>query len=168
MILSVLKTWNKFDRMLFLLIASLAFGGYGGALQASRILTILFFPSLIQKLNLSSLPIRGLKGFIIFLILYVFCSYIWTPDKTEGLKALVYYPIHLSLFLEIFVFSTKAAFPFKTIPFAWMTGFACLGVIAVWEILTDSHLSITRFESDTLMNNGSGEIRLKTLLLVRS
>ena len=161
MLFNKFKDCNKYDIMLFTLIASLAFGVIGGALQVPRLLTLLFIPALHKTIDVDSLGIKGLKGFLAFFVFFMAISFIWTPDKAQGVKEFVYYPVHICLFLEILSFARYANNPFCSISFGWIIGFASLAFIAVQEILTDVHLDTSKTDSDTYMNNGSGELLLK-------
>jgi len=161
MLIQLFGYFNKYDRMIFLLIASLAFGQLGGAFQVSRILAILFIPPLFTIIDINSLGISGLKNFLIFFLLFLGLSIIWTPDKTEGAKALVYYPVHICLFLEILTFSRFASNPFKSIALGWIVGFSLLSIIAFQELRYDIHLSISKTGSESYVNYGDGIVMLR-------
>lgn len=151
--------YNKYDIYIFLLIASLAFGGIGGALTIVRLLGIILFPSLMIAYNYSKSYIR--PYLICFSLFYVYCvfSLIWTPDKVEGLKQLVYYPIHFIIFIEILAFSRLARKPLSSISYGWLTAVCITFPVAIWEFATDHHLSTSRYGYEGIrMANIGGDI----------
>lgn len=139
---------NKYDAFIFVLIASLLFGCLGGALMLVRVLTILFIPVLIFKYRFCRDYVQ--KYSLVFILFYIFCliSLLWTADIKEAWKELVYYPVHLLLFLEILVFSRFAKNPLKSISTGWLIGVGLTLVVAVWEIVTSNHLPTSMFEAE--------------------
>lgn len=143
---------NKYDRLLVLLVLSLFFGGIGGSLQAPRILAVLFLPFLVGKVRKCKC-IKSILVFFVFFIFYCLFSLLWTPDRTEGLKEIVYYIVHFILFTEIIVFSFYARDPLKSLSKGWAFVVFFLSLIVAWELATGNHLSMAR-EEDLSMNIG--------------
>ena len=143
---------NKYDRLLVLLVLSLFFGGIGGSLQAPRILAVLFLPFLVGKVRKCKC-IKSILVFFVFFIFYCLFSLLWTPDRTEGLKEVVYYIVHFILFTEIIVFSLYATDPLKSLSIGWAFVVFFLSLIVAWELATGNHLSMAR-EDDLSMNIG--------------
>lgn len=147
--------YNKYDIYLFLLISSLATGGIGGSLLLPRILTLVFLPHffVLQK----DVARRNVLIIITLLLcyLYLLISYFWTLDTEQGAKDLIYYLIHFITFVEIVFFAEKATNPVKFISIGWTVAFFLTSYIALWEILTDNHLSIVRFDEDVYLHDGS-------------
>lgn len=140
-----MKDWNKYDKILFILVLFLGFGNIGGALAPTRILAIIFLPQLIVKWKSS----RFIKSFFsFFVVFYGFCliSIVWTPDPEQGIKELVYYPIHFIYFFEIIVFSKYANNPLKSLSWGWTMMIFFCSFIAIWELTTDQHLSFANEE----------------------
>ena len=54
------------------------------------------------------------------------------------------------------VFSKKASKPLSTISMAFMIAFLITSVVGLWELITDNHLHLSKFQEDTTVNNGSG------------
>lgn len=148
--------WNKYDKYLFVLILFIMFGNIGGALTPSRPLALLLAPAMIKKWK----DCKYVQHFFTFFVLfYLFClfSILWTPDRTQGFKELVYYPIHILYFFELLVFAKYANHPLKSLAWGWtMVIFLC-SFVALWELLTDNHLSMAVQEEDEVANIG-GEI----------
>ncbi len=152
------KEFNKYDAYLFLLTFSLIFGNLGGALMVVRVLAILFFFSFIKNT-------RSCNGFIgkyykCFVFFYIFClvSILWTSNREEGVKELMYFLVHFILFLEILVFSRLANNSLKSISMGWLIGVGITLCIAIWEITTGSHLSISLIDAEEQVLNVSGVI----------
>ncbi len=148
-----MRDWNKYDKILFFLVLFLGFGNIGGALAPTRILAIVFLPQLIAKWKTCGF-IRPLFSF--FVIFYAFClvSIVWTPDPGQGIKELVYYPIHFIYFFEIIVFSKYANNPLKSLSWGWAMMIFICSFIAIWELTTDQHLSFANEEGGELSNLG--------------
>ena len=145
---------NKYDKMIVLLLTSMAFGNIGGALQVSRLLTILFIPFLVKK---SSILRRGYNNywqFFVFFIGYCLLSLIWTPDKSDGFIHLIYFIIHFLFFFEILIFSNLTENATDSITKGWMFSVSLTLIVALWEIITDNHLSLSAHESERMINTG--------------
>lgn len=150
--------YNKFDRYLFLLIATLASGGIGGSLQISRVLAVLFLPALLSQKSQCRYFTNDLFNFIVLFCMFATFSLLWSEARNEGFKFVLYFYIHFILFAEIIVFARFANNPLKTISWAWVT-FVCLcSVISIWEICTDNHLAMSRDSSDLTRNIGDNII----------
>lgn len=150
--MKVIEKTNVYDKLLLFLVFLTGFGGIGGSLQFVRVAAILLLPVFINKYG----GCRYAKGFLLaFAIFYVYCllSLSWTPNKSEGFKELVYYPVHFLLFLEIIVFSRSATNPFKSISLGWLFAILLCSVIAYWEITTGNHLQIAK-EHREVYNTG--------------
>lgn len=148
-----MKERNKYDIILFLLIILTGFGTIGGAFTPVRIMTILCLPLLLSKWKCSNY----IKPFLLFfLFFYAYClvSLLWTPDTTQGLKELVYYPIQFLYFFEILVFSRYAIRPLKSLSWGWTMMIFFCSFIAIWEITTDNHLSMAMQEVGATSNVG--------------
>jgi len=154
------KSYNKYDFYIILLLASLSFGAIGGAYTPVRILTVLLLPSLISlrsvKLNKY---IRSAFYFLIFFLFYSFVSLAWSPDPSEGFKAVTYDIVFILLFLELISFAYESKAPYKSLFIGWSIAIFLTGAIGMWEIFTDNHLSISTMGSDEV-KRGGGEVFL--------
>lgn len=150
---------NKYDKWIFLLIFSLITGNIGGALQSTRILSLLFVLAVPGALNKAKENggITYIKPIILFFsicLIWGMASLLWTPAMLNGVVELVYYIVHIALFIEILLFSKLANNPLRSISLAWMLGFLATSVIGIWEIVTDQHLSFAFIQEDFLRDNG--------------
>lgn len=143
---------NIYDRLLILLVFLVGFGCIGGSLQLSRIAATVLAPLLIVKYS----DCRYAKGIISGLVFfYVFCvfSLLWTPDRAEGMKEVVYYAVHIILFMEVLVFASYANFPLKNISTGWLLAVLLCSGIAYWELTTGNHLDVAK-EQKNYWNTG--------------
>lgn len=149
---------NKYDLYLILIPLTLAFGAFGGALQLTRLLGLILIPELLRHYRSAKPLINGI--FIWVSLFYIFCvfSMLWTPDRSEGFKELVYYFTHFIVLLEIVVFSKKANNSLRSLSLGWLWAVTLTLVVALWEFTTDQHLSFAYDDSDLMMNAGNGEV----------
>ena len=144
---------NRFDKYLILLILSLGMGNIGSPLLLSRVLAVVFLPSLFIRLGNCNYT-KPIRQFFIFLIVFCVCSLAWTFNFTEGCKAIVYNILHFALFSEIIVFSRYANNPLRSISQGWMFVVLLLSVISIWEITTGNHLSIAYEDTQSINVDG--------------
>lgn len=140
--------------MIVMLLASLAFGNIGGALQVSRLLAILFAPIMINRVTSCKFAKTYLQVIFIFLS-YSALSLLWSFDRSRGVEEMIYYIVHFMFFFEIIVFSRYAVNPANSISKGWMYSVVMTLVVALWEITTDNHLALSRQESGSVMNTGT-------------
>lgn len=153
-----MKSYNKYDKYIFLLIVSLVTGSFGGSLQIPRLLAILFMPAMLKVRGQCRFYTTKLRQIIIAFIVFAAFSLVWTPDFINGVKHVVYFVVHFLLFFEILIFSRMAKDPIKSIVAGWLVFIICCSLISVWELFTDQHLSLSKQESDSVYNMGGGEI----------
>ena len=147
--------YNKYDTYLFLLIATLVCGNFGGGFQVSRMLSIALFPFLIDLLGKETdTYLINIRKFCVFWTFYIIVSLLWTSDFYNGLKECVYYIVQFIYFLEIIEFSKEAFQAKKSISIGWIVGLLISLIIAIWEIKTDIHLSVSKFSEAIAMNMG--------------
>lgn len=149
---------NKFDYILLFLAVCTCFGNLGGAFQVDRIIAILLLPWL--KYIMSKQGYSYAKQLLQIMVLYygyMLFSFLWTPDKSEGIKELVYYPVHFLLFVEMIVFARRARNPLKSLSRGWIIAVLLCSVVAYWEITTGNHLEISK-EISEYYNAGGGII----------
>lgn len=144
--------WNKYDFFLFSIVASLAFGGIGGAFQIPRLLGILYSPFFINRLASLGKDIRMHIAIIICFLAYCAVSILWSPNPTEGFVDLVYFHIHFLLFLEIIVFSVFANNPKDTISKGWSVAVLMTVIFALWEFESGWHMPYNRNNQENMVN----------------
>lgn len=155
--------WNIFDFLLIFTIALLVFGGYGGALQPIRLFSLVTVPFVFWFYIKYSRNKQILKTIRAVIILYMFlvASLLWTTDVNEGFKEVIYYAIHLNLFLLIIMLFRKAHQPFYSLLVGWALFIFLTQIIAFNEIFFDVHLDLSIFESDHMMNAGGMIVQKK-------
>lgn len=149
--MTITKDFNQYDKILFLLIVSLAFGGLGGLFQVSRLLSLVMIPGMLRCFDKSAYLSKSYLSFIIVFFIYAAISVIWAPSENETLRRFTYAFFHFLFFLEVLVFSTQARNPIKALAFGWLIAVCLTLVVAMWEITTDHHLSISKQKSDLAM-----------------
>lgn len=152
-----------YDNLLILLIASLAFGSFGGALQIPRILSIIVLPFFISNSVLGSKTVVRIIRIVVCFLGYCIFSLLWTSNIEEGFVELIYYILHFLLFVEIITFSMCAVDPKSAISNGWLVAVALTAVVAGWEIATGDHLPYCRNDA-TSMVNVDGTIMFKSFV----
>lgn len=154
---------NASDFLLIITISLLVFGGFGGALQPIRIFSLVMFPFVFRFLLKKSNNKQIAKTSRVVIILYIFfiVSLLWTSDINEGFKEIIYYGIHLNLFLLIVMLYMKAHKPLSSLLFGWTLFIFLTQLIAFNEIFFDVHLDLSIFESDKMMNVGGMLVQKK-------
>lgn len=148
---------NKYDTYIILLLVSTIFGDIGGAFQVVRVIALLLLPQLVAIKWRSSACIKGVVSLFVTWYLYAVFSFIWTPDKIEAVKELVYYPVHMLMFIEICAFSLRAANPLSSICKGWLWFVLLTSIVGIWEITTDQHLSTSSLQGAAYLI-GEGEV----------
>lgn len=153
-----MKSYNKYDKYIFLLIASLVTGSIGGSLQIPRLLAILFMPEMLKVRGQCRFYTAKLRQIVVAFIVFAAISLVWTPDFINGVKHVVYFIVHFLLFFEILIFSRVAKDPIKSIVTGWLAFVICCSIVSIWELVTDQHFAVSVFDSDTAYNLGNGNI----------
>lgn len=155
------KNHNKYDTFLLLLIVSTIFGGIGGALTIPRILGILLAPRFFGIIKREKPAyLSSIKSWTIAFYIFALVSMLWTPDKVEGFKELIYYLVHFLIFFEVIVFSRKAVCPLQFITIGCALCVFLTSVVGFWELTTDNHLAYSAAdEAIKLSMNGEDIIR---------
>lgn len=154
---------NVFDFLLMFTISLLVFGGYGGSLQPIRLFSLVTVPFVFWFYIKYSRNKQILKTIRAVIILYMFlvASLLWTSDVNEGFKEIIYYGIHLNIFLLIVMLFRKASQPFNSLLVGWVLFIFLTQIIAFNEIFFDKHLDLSIFESDHMINAGGMIVQKK-------
>ena len=147
-------TSNKYDYFLILFIGLLVFGLYGGPLQPIRVVSLALIPFIIISFFVGKEDpfIRHAYAFCILLFSFIILSFGWTMDMEEGFKQLFYYFSHLSLFLLIILFYSKASKPFTSLLKGWVFFIVLTQVIALTEIFFYIHLDVSFLTTESAVN----------------
>lgn len=165
--MSIIKIYhNKYDIYILLLIVSTIFGTIGGALTAPRLLGILLIPKLFGSINRENfICLSSLRSWCVAFYVFALVSMLWTPDKVEGVKELVYYLMHFLIFFEVIVFSRKALSPLQFITIGFALCVLLTSVVGFWELTTDNHLAYSQLDEAKASNMG-GEILVRNFAAV--
>lgn len=137
---------NVYDNLLVVLIVSLI-SGYAGGLVFS----------LVHLVELACLPYflacrklfrkKVFSHLLLFAFLWLSFSVVslaWTSDVHKGIVTVIMYLFRFLMCFELLAFSMKARRPLHSISKGWLLAVLMTSVVALWEILTDHHLSIAR------------------------
>lgn len=156
------KKSKIYDYLIILSFALVALGDVGGSLQPLRVLFICLFPIMlyesIQKQKVTPFFYTYDKLFFALWLLYAFISLYWSLIAEEAIKSIVYLFVYIIGFFEILWLALKAEHAHESICKGWLLAFIITIPIAVWEFLTDNHLSYAFQETGTMMNYGGGVI----------
>ena len=151
-----MEKYNKYDCVIIVLIASLAFGHFElfRAFHPIRILGLLLIPIYIHHGILSYY--RHFSNWMILFgvwAVYMFFSLLWTPDVYGGfVGTFVMFSMFLCITLLFFCVK-RAENPIHSLCRGWLL-FALLTLpIAYWEIFTGNHLSSGSFNANDVINN---------------
>ena len=156
--LNKIKSYNMYDALLFILIASMFFGYLGrGYITPTRLIVIGLVPIVVRLFNTESMVfLRPFLLFFAFWFSYIIVSFLWVPEVSYALLDTFLFLINSLLFVEILVLAKCAKCPLNTIAYAWMFAFFVTSVIAIRELLFNVHLSNARVE-DTIRTNEFGD-----------
>lgn len=147
---------NIYDWLLILTIVMLGGGAIGGPFRPIRILAIALSPLLIIK-GASCTFIKNIAIACGLFWLYCACSLVWTPDVGEGLIQMAYYLTHFAILLEVIVFAYYAKRPLASISAGWLIVMIFCTSIAIWEMLSGSHLPMA-YEDSNLIHDETGAL----------
>lgn len=154
-------SYNKYDIGLVILIASLVVGDLGGALQPVRIISLFFLPQVLNQCRKISILASWSFVFFMFWLGYILCSLIWTSDISQGLKEVLYYVSHFSLFILVQYWCKKAICPIRSVVIGWLTFFLLSCPVAFYELFFDKHLPSSQYSAGLVQNVGDGYIYQK-------
>ena len=143
---------NRYDLLIILIIACLAYGGHEilRALHPIRIIGMVALPFVIVRMKMLLKSVfRPYVLFTLFWWCYMLLSIIWTPDKKNSIIYLYHMTtMFSSIFLMIFC-GLKAKTPLRSLVNGWTLFCLITLPIAYWEITTGDHLSSGSFNAET-------------------
>lgn len=151
---------NKYDYLLILIIGSLSLGVAFSPLTVSRLVALFLVPYVISHFNkiVRSLP----AALLFFLICWLVCASVgilFNSDIVEGVIFWIYNTLSAILIVCIFTFSKNAKKPILSIVKGWIVVVAITSPVAVWEIVTGSHLPWNYYDN-LIMNTGEVQQRV--------
>lgn len=146
----------KLDYLVIAMIGLLCLGSLGGAFQPVRIFVICMIPYLIKYIFDEHLSWRASFIYVFFSwwFIYSIFSISWAPLPKESFRHIVYQFINSAMFLLLLLLAKNAKNPFQAIVFGWFCAVSLTLPIAIYEFLTDKHLSISGLPSDIVINTG--------------
>jgi len=156
-----MKSSNKYDYLLILLISILVFGYYGSPLYPSRLLALAISPFVLKELSRGRVYIpQYVKNFFLIWIVVGCISLLWSYDRANGVKAIFYYFCNIINFFSLYVFALKARRPIRSILVGWLLLFVLTLPIAIYEFRTGEHVFAT-LHTDTLSLLGDDGSRIQ-------
>lgn len=151
---------NKYDILLFLLLLCTAGGMWGGAFKPARVFSVIFaIPMLLAYGKVKIQMVKEVSLFLIFLAVWSLVSLLWTPNPTLGISEWGNMIFRILFFLELVFFGVLSKNTVNSMINGWTAAFLITAVIAVWELNTGNHLSVTNYEDGAEnMNLGGGQI----------
>lgn len=154
---------NLYDFTVIIILGLLSFGNLGGSSTPLRLIAV---PIFIFALSYSFKKVNNrylveLHFFLVFFLIYMFLSVIWSINYEQALKEIIYFFVHASILLSLVYFARKAAHPIKSICVGWALSVAITVPVAIIELLFDWHLPVSLHEADTMINYGEGQISQK-------
>ena len=151
---SVNEKRNKFDILIIVTIASLAYGEFEllGAFTPIRLIGA-FSACFIAK-NWKLLIYSGFARWSLLLFfwwLYMTLSLLWTPDIMLGIIYWFHFTCIIACILSIFLSTIKANRPLHSFSLGWAFFVIITIPIALWEITSGSHLSSGSFNDGAVL-----------------
>lgn len=148
-----------YDFILYTLVALLIFGMIGNGAQPVRIFIIAISPFMIldalRRPHESLYYYRHECFFLLFWFLWSVSFFFKAVDEIESLKHTIYLLIHSLGFLEALWAANKAVSPQNSIKYGWLTVIILSIPIAIYEFLTDFHMTMSFQDTgSTLYVNG--------------
>lgn len=142
----VSKDYNKYDWIIILITGSLAFGAIGGAFQVIRIISILLLPfNILSFKQKKSQSLIQAIYFGCFWMLYGISFLLFSNDLAEDAPFQVLYIfLYLNICYSLVRFSKKSKQPVRSLLWGWLVVFVATLPIAIWEIITDNHLYLSK------------------------
>lgn len=154
------RLYNNYDYYLILLLAFRALGGLGGLWGFTRLLEIFLLPQMLLRVPYTNNKYKTYFEFLIFFTFYCFISLIWTPSNNEAPRDFLILFFDFVVFFEILVFSNFAKKPIESISLGWFVAVLLTLVVALWEITTDNHLSISKQQSGMELRDTANNIMI--------
>ena len=144
-----------YDLILYMLISLLIFGMIGNGAQPVRLFIIAISPFMIldaiRRPHQSLYYYRYECFFLLFWFLWSLSFFYKAVDDVESLKHTIYLFIHILGFLEVLWAANKAANPQQTIKYGWLTVIALSIPVAIYEFLTDFHMTMSFQDTGTTL-----------------
>jgi len=129
----------------------------GGSLQPIRIFIIICVPLMLMY-SVRNKKFRQLHKyesyFFMLWWIYATMSLLWAIEVDESIKHIFYFAVNFLGFFVILWLADRANEPQQSVVNGWILAFILTIPIAFYELWFDVHLSLSKQESDNLMNFG--------------
>ena len=151
--------FNQYDIYIILLLFSVGAGRLGGTFCMWRMLSILFLPLLMlcYKKALDS-NLRIIIKVVFFFFVYSAVSMLWTPAQESVLVLQLNLFFQLSFCIELIVFARLSRQGEASVVNGWVLAFLFTAIIALWEYQTGNHLSVSKYEDESLNADELGNL----------
>ena len=148
-----MKQFNKYDILIILTIAVLAWGNYEALrfLYPIRIIGLYGLFVLASNWNLIKFNYKKWCSLFVIWALYIVFSLLWTPNIGEGFTQAIHIITVFGAMGLMMVSALKAQKPLNSIVLGWAAMVLITLPIAIWEIVTGKHL-ISAFNVDIVSN----------------
>ena len=154
-----MKRFNKYDLLIILTIATLAWGNNEALrfLYPIRILGAFGLFITASNWRLLSTIFRKWVIFLSLWLVYIVCSIVWTPEIGDGFIQAFHLVTIFGAMGMLMVASLKAKHPLNSIVLGWAAMVLITLPIAIWEIQTGQHLTSGNFHEDSM---SYGQLRI--------
>lgn len=149
---------SKYFFCIIVIIASHMFGELFAPFTVPRLISLALLPRIL--LNIKYLYYK-LPGYLWLFFAVWFAvsivSLIWSTDRVNGIKFLIYNFLSLNLFLSLLYFSLKCQHSKKAIILGWILMLWGTFPVAFWEFLSFNHLPIS-YTDTMLLKDSTSEV----------
>lgn len=135
-------SWNKYDFIIIIIVASIAWGGLE-ILHAILPIRIIGLYGLFHFFTHRRSFVGNQKKWLIVYslwIVYVMVSVLWSPDFSTAILQAIHLFLIFGVFLLLLDCSTNAHHPKEAVILGWATMVVITLPIALWELTTGNHL----------------------------
>lgn len=149
---------NKYDIIIIIIIGLASLGIVGGGIREPlRMIAVLSFPFVLNFfLKTKNIAKAIIYCFLFFSMWWCFSlvSLLWTSDFSQGTSDFIAYNIFFLLFWLIVISSLNAKDPLNALIKGWSLFFLLTIPVAIWEILFDLHLPMSKFDENSISIDG--------------
>lgn len=147
--------YNRYDYLITIILGAGFLGELFSPFIVTRIIAICLLPwTIVNFIRFHRQIPWSVDLFFVCWFLYSGFSLLWAADKSIGIKYMLYNICSIILFYDIYLLSLKANRPVRSIIRGWTLLFIGTFPIALWEIVTNNHLSMSvQNESSSVLNS---------------
>lgn len=152
--------YNRYDILLYLMVALIALGTVGGFFQPVRLLHLALLPMMAYELWQSRTWMKQYLYPLLFLLIwwvYAAIGLYWNKTGMDGYKYFVHLSIYMLSFVEILWLSRRAKDAGLCVCLGWASVVALTFPIALFEFISDIHLPTCYHSSGMVIFYSMGE-----------